>query len=229
MSRKPKKGYYVRGHFVAEGSELDIELKHELKGTDAEHTASRTDLKKESDALQSLGEDLLALRSDMLAKLSLPDKLADALAEVRRITNFEGRRRQMQFIGKLMRKLDADTVEAARAALAEQRTGPASEARLLREAEAWRDALIADDEALDRWMPSHPGTDTQQLRALIRQARKDAKPERPGEALRHGRAYRDIFQLVRTHLRGAVAEGGADIPDSDDDGAGTGGGDGDGD
>jgi ribosome-associated protein len=224
MSRKPKKGYYVRGQFVAEGSELDIELKHELKGTDALHTASRTDLKKESDALQALGEDLLTLRADALAKLSLPEKLSDALAEVRRISDFEGRRRQMQFIGKLMRKLDAGTVEAARTALSEQRSGPAGEARLLHEAEEWRDALIAGDEALDRWMQSHPGTDTQQLRALIRQARKDAKPERPGEALRHGRAYRDIFQLVRAHLRGAAEGDGPDAIDSDADA-----GDGDGD
>jgi ribosome-associated protein len=53
-------------------------------------------------------------------------------------------------------------------------------------------------------MSSNPLTDSQQLRALIRQARKDAKPERPGEALRHGRAYRDIFQLVRLHLLDAA-------------------------
>ena len=120
MSRKPKKGYFVRGHFVAEGSELDIELKAELKGTP---DASRTDLKRESDALQDLGKELLTLRADLFNRIGLPDKLADALAEARRITNFEGKRRQMQFVGKLMRKLDENTVAAARAALDEQRNG----------------------------------------------------------------------------------------------------------
>ncbi|MFZ3219320.1 MAG: DUF615 domain-containing protein, partial [Rhodoferax sp.] len=59
------------------------------------------------------------------------------------------------------------------------------------------------------WMNVSPRTDSQQLRALIRQARKDAKPEKAGEALRHGRAYRDIFQLVREQL----AQG-PDVPDT---------------
>jgi ribosome-associated protein len=107
MSRKPKKGYFVRGQFVAEGSEMDIELKAELKGT---YDASRTDLKRESDALQDLGKDLLGLRADLFNGIGLPDKLVDALAEAKRITNFEGKRRQMQFVGKLMRKLDAAQV-----------------------------------------------------------------------------------------------------------------------
>ena len=72
MSRKPKKGYFVRGQFVAEGSELDLELKRELKGTDA---ASKTDLKRESTELQKLGEDLLDLRADLFDALALPEKL----------------------------------------------------------------------------------------------------------------------------------------------------------
>ena len=79
----------------------------------------------------------------------------------------------------------------------------------LHAAEQWRDRLIADEDAMGQWMNISPGTDSQQLRALIRQARKDAKPEKPGEALRHGRAYRDIFQLVREQL-----QNGSDIPDA---------------
>ncbi len=197
MSRKPKKGYFVRGQFVAEGSALDLELKAELKGTDG---ASRTDQKRESDALQALGEDLLELRADRLERLGLPDKLVDALAELRRITNFEGRRRQAQFVGKLMRKLEDDSVAEIRVALAEQRSGPAREVAMLHHAEQWRSVLLEDDQALGRWLQQYPGTDAQQLRALLRQARKDAKPEQPGLAPRHGRAYRDIFQLIRAQL-----------------------------
>ena len=107
MSRKLKKGYYVKGQFVAEGSELDLELKRELKGTDEQ---SRTDLKRESTELQKLGEALLTLRADLMARLNLSEKLVDALAEARRITNFEGKRRQMQFIGKLMRLLTPEEI-----------------------------------------------------------------------------------------------------------------------
>jgi len=204
MSRKPKKGYFVRGHFVAEGSELDLELKAELKGTP---DASRTDLKRESDALQDLGKELLTLRADLFNRIGLPDKLVEAMAEARRITNFEGKRRQMQFVGKLMRKLDEDTVAAARAALDEQRNGSAADKLRLHQAEHWRDTLIAQDGAQAEWIAQYPDTDIQQLRALIRQARKDAQTphdatvaESQGLAPRKGRAYRELFALVREQL-----------------------------
>ena len=197
MSRKLKKGYFVKGEFVAEGSERDLELKRELKGTDDQ---SRTDLKRESAELQKLGEDLLTLRADLMARLDVSEKLKDAVVEAKRITNFEGKRRQMQFIGKLMRKLDAAVLEDVRLALTEQHSGSAQENLVLHQAETWRDRLIANDDAFEQWIALCPGTDTQQLRALIRQARKDAKPEKAGEAIRHGRAYRDIFQLVREQL-----------------------------
>ena len=145
MSRKPKKGYFVRGQFVAEGSELDIQLKAELKGTP---DASRTDLKRESDELQDLGKELLTLRADLFDAVGLPDKLVEALAEAKRITNFEGKRRQMQYVGKLMRKLEPELVQAARQALEEQHKGSATEKLQLHLAEQWRDRLIADDDTL---------------------------------------------------------------------------------
>jgi len=213
MPRKFKKGYFVQGQFVAEGSELDLELKRELKGGDE---PSRTDLKRESDELQKLGEQLLTLRADLFNPLNLPDKLAEAVQDAKRITNFEGKRRQMQFIGKLMRKLDAQEVQGIRDALQEQAQGSAHETLTLHLAEQWRDRLIAEDAALDLWYQSHPHTDSQQLRALIRQARKDAPPTdkaavSQGLAPRQGRAYREIFQLVREHLSSAPE------PESDND------------
>ncbi len=203
MSRKPTKGYFVRGQFVAEGSELDLELKRELKGS---VDMSKTDLKKESDRLQLLGENLLTLNAGLMTRLiethGLSEKLIDAVADAKRITNFEGRRRQMQFIGKLMRKLDDGVISAIEAALEEQRKPSAQATLALHQAEQWRDKLIADDDALTRWLEQDPSADVQHLRALIRQARKDAQAvtERPGEALRHGKAYREIFQTVRTAL-----------------------------
>jgi ribosome-associated protein len=203
MSRKPKKGYYVRGVFVAEGSELDLELKAELKGTEA----SRTELKRESEQLQKLGESLLTLRQDLMDGLALPEKLLEALAEAKRITNFEGKRRQMQYVGKLMRGLGEDDLQSIREALEVQQKGSARDAMALHQAEKWRDELISDEDALQRWLAQHPDTDTQQLRALIRQARKDVQPSQDaiskGLAPRQGRAYREIFQLVKDHLTSA--------------------------
>lgn len=204
MPRKPKKGYFVRGQFIAEGSAEDIALKAELKGGEE---PSRTDLKRESAELQKLGESLLTLRADLMQRLQLPEKLLEALAQAKRITNFEGKRRQMQYVGKLMRGLDEDALQAIRDTLDEQRRGSASEALALHRAEQWRDKLIESDEALQEWLAAYPETDTQQLRTLIRQARKDAPAERDavsrGLAPRHGRAYREIFQLVRQQLEQA--------------------------
>ena len=197
MSRKLKKGYFVQGEFVAEGSERDLELKAELKGTSEQ---SRTDLKRESTELQKLGAELLDLRADLLQRLTLSDKFKDAIADAKRINNFEGKRRQMQFIGKLMRLLEPDVLASVRAALDEQANGSAADNLVLHQSEQWRDRLVADESATQDWLTQHPATDSQQLRALVRQARKDAAHEKPGAAVRHGRAYRDIFQLVRETL-----------------------------
>ena len=197
MSRKLKKGYFVRGEFIAEGSERDLELKRELKGTDEQ---SRTELKRKSTELQKLGEDLLSLRAELMARLPLSEKLKDAVLEAKRITNFEGKRRQMQFIGKLMRLVEPAVLDDVRTALTEQQGGSAQDNLRLHQAELWRDRLLADDDALGTWLTTHATTDAQQLRALIRQARKDAQPEKAGAAVRHGRAYRDVFQIVREQL-----------------------------
>lgn len=201
MSRKPKKGYFVKGQFVAEGSEMDLLLRAEETGGEP----SRTELKKESTELQKIGAALLDLPAGLMARLALPDKLVDALDETRRITNFEGRRRQMQYVGKLMRGLDEDVLQSVRDALEEQRSGSAQNTLALHMAEKWRDDLIGDDDALPKWLQAHPETDVQQLRALIRQARKDgtapdAEAVSKGLAPRRGRAYREIFQIVRDTL-----------------------------
>ena len=225
MSRKPKKGYYVKGVFVAEGSERDLELKAELKGT---WDQTRTDLKKESDALQDLGEALLGLRPKLLARLQLPEKLLEALAEHKRLTNFEAKRRQMQFIGKLMRKLEESQVEAAKAALEEQRTGVSLEQTHILVAEQWRDRLIDSDDHLGIWLDQFPATDVQQLRTLMRQVRKDEATAKQkaidaqarGQILppaKKGNAYRELFKLVLSHINGTASSGDVDVQQPLDD------------
>jgi len=200
MSRKPRKGYFVKGHFVAEGSELDLELQAERSGGEP----SKTELKKESTELQKIGEALLTLRAELMERLDLDEGLVAALEELRRISNFEGRRRQLQYVGKRMRALEPEALQEIRAALEEQRNGSAKQTLALHAAEKWRDDLIASDDLLQDWLQAHPDTDVQQLRALIRQARKEAQPDADavsrGLAPRRGRAFREIFQIVRDHL-----------------------------
>lgn len=199
MPRKPKKGYFVRGKFVAEGSELDLQMQQELKGD----APSRSELKRESTELQVLGKELVQLGAATRGRLSLSEKLEDALAAAQKITDFEGLRRQMQYLGKLMRGLDEASLQQIRSALQEQHQGSVEQTEALHLAERWRDELIADDTKLQNWLDAHPGTDVQQLRALIRQARKDATAKvkaHPGEAARQSRAYREIYQLISTQL-----------------------------
>ena len=203
--RGMKRGYFVRGQFVAEGSELDLELKSEF-------ASSRTVAKEESTALQELGEQLLTLPAAVIAKLDLPEKLVDAVAEAKKITNFEGKRRQMQYIGKLMRRVEPEPI---RAAVLAQREGSADDKIALKQSEKWRDRLIADDAALQEWVGEHPGTDIQQLRSLVRQARKDAAAalaaatsalaagaatDAPAPLAKQSKATKEIFQLVRAAL-----------------------------
>ena len=202
MPRKPTKGYYVKGQFVAEGTELDEQFKAELRGTTGE---SKTERKRASAELQELGSALLTLGADPLASLALPERLLDALAQARRITAFEGLRRQMQLVGKLMRKLDADTLARVRASVASAGAGRQQETLALHEAEHWRDRLLADEHALAAWLAAHPASDAQHLRSLIRQARKDNPPMSATEvsqglAPRRSRAYRELFQALRGEL-----------------------------
>lgn len=197
MSRKPGNGYYIDGEFVTQGSDLDRQFRAELKGTE---TASRTDLKRESEELQALGEALLTLHGEALEQLPLSHTLHNAILEGRRINARGGGRRQRQLIGKLMRQQEEETIEAIRVAIALQHGMSARDKATLHMAENWRDRLIGDDGALDQWLAENPGTDAQQLRALIRQARKDAGPVKADGLPRHGRAFRRIFQLVRDEL-----------------------------
>jgi len=158
---------------------------------------SKTRRKEASHELQSLGAALVELSDERLAGLSLNEPLLDALQAYRRIRSHEAKRRQMQLIGKLMRLADVD---AARRAVDEVKLGRAQDSLALHQAERWRAELIADDEAATRFASEHPGTDTQRLRALVRNARKDASlvPEK-----RSGRAFRELFQFVRENERAA--------------------------
>lgn len=173
---------------------------------------SRNELKKQMHDLQELGEAVASLPADRLDKLNLDERLRDAIDELRRTRSFEGKRRQLQYVGKLMK---AEDPEPLREAVASYRVGSATDTLALHQAEYWRDQLLANDDALATWVKDHPETDVQQLRSLVRSARKE-KLE-PGE--RHGRAYRDLFKLVKEQLQAVPGSEGDDAvsdPSHDD-------------
>ena len=163
-------------------------------GGDDDARPSKTQLKQQSHDLQHLGVALTELSDERLARTEMPDALREAITTFRKTRSHEGKRRQMQYVGKLMRKADET---ALREAVAEATIGSARETLLLHEAERWRNELVADDDALTRWLAEHPDTDTQQLRSLVRAARREAA--RPVEQ-RQPKSFRELFQFIKPSL-----------------------------
>lgn len=158
-------------------------------------------------ALQDLGTALVELTPDTLAGLDLPENLAHAVREAQRIRTHEGRRRQMQYIGKLMRTVDAAPIQAALARLAR---GHHAETAQLHALERWRDDLLADEKALERFAAAHPISDDEErnLRQLIRRARSERAASQPPKSARQ------LFQELKAILAAAPA---SDPPTAHDD------------
>lgn len=137
---------------------------------------SKTKRKQEMTDLQKLGVEIVALKKSQIEQLHLPEQLLDAVMEAKRLKQFEAIRRQMQFIGKIMRGVDAAPIQHqidAWNGVNHQETAR------LHQLELWRDRLIAEDDALSEYLNAHPGCDAQQLRTLIRNARKELAANRP--------------------------------------------------
>jgi ribosome-associated protein len=154
-----------------------------------EDFVSKTRRKREMLELQALGAALAALPEAQLARLQLPDELREALLEARRIRSHEAKRRQMQYVGRLMREVDAEPI---RAQLAAVEGGSAQAAAAHRRLEAWRERLLEDDAALTDFAGEHPGADLQKMRTLIRNARQEQSQGRPP------RAYRELFRMLKS-------------------------------
>jgi ribosome-associated protein len=143
---------------------------------DGRERPSKTQRKKEMHALQALGKELVELSRDQLAQVDLPPELREAIAFAHRVTSHEGRRRHMQYIGKLMRQVDADEVRSAIGRATGESRAAVAQMHL---AERWRDRLLADDESLTAFMSERPGADAQWLRAAIRAARREHAAGQP--------------------------------------------------
>lgn len=149
---------------------------------------SKSARKRAMHALQDMGDELAALTKTQLAKLELPESLRIAIKEAQRMPPTEARRRQMQYVGKLMRSVDP---EPLRLALDEIRgVGDAHTARQ-KALERLRDELIEDESILTALVAEHPGLDVPLIRQLRRNAIKEKAESRPP------RAYRELFRVLR--------------------------------
>lgn len=156
-----------------------------------EERPSKTQRKREMAALQDLGVELVRLNSDQLARIDLPENLREAVVAARRITDHEGRRRQLQYVGRLMRGVDPAPIERALAAI---RGDAGTAVELMHRCERWRDRLIDDDAALTELLNERPDIDAQPLRATIRAARRERAS---GAAPKHARElYRWLHRTL---------------------------------
>lgn len=153
-----------------------------------EELVSKTRRKQEMHALQALGASLLDLSDAQLESMKLPSGLARALREARNISSHEARRRQMQYIGRLMRDVDPGPI---RARLAEIEGRSAVATAQHRRIEQWRARLLEDDDALTEFAREYPAIDLQAMRTLIRNARREQKEGRAP------RAFRELYRVVR--------------------------------
>ena len=171
---------------------------------------SKSQLKREMHALQELGAALIALPKDALKRMPMPEHLDDAVREARRITDHEGKRRQLQYVGKVMRSLTEDEVAALRTALDTHRGVNKAETARMHWIERTREQLLADDAALTEFIRKHPGVDPQEGRTLIRNARREREQQKPP------RYFRELFQWIK-NAAGAGDDDGEDIEGDEDD------------
>ncbi len=150
---------------------------------DEERIISRTQKKQEATALQKTGEKLVALSDEQLKKMDLPSILEMAIKDIRSMKSHGARRRQMQYIGLLMRKLDITPIEHALLAIEQ---GAYGEARAFHRIEHWRDRLLAgDDQLLQEILGTHPNADRQRLGQLVRNARKEIEKKSSPKSARN--------------------------------------------
>jgi ribosome-associated protein len=161
---------------------------------------SKTRRKQAMTDLQKLGAELVELKQSQLKQLQLPELLLDAVLEAKRLTHNEARRRQLQYIGKVMRSVDAAPIQTQLDAWNGVNN---QETAKLHNIERWRERLIAEDAAAGEFLSAYPACDSQQLRTLIRNTRKEHAAQRPPAS------YRALFRMVRDIIQ--------TIPSTDDD------------
>lgn len=170
---------------------------------------SKSQLKREMTALQKLGEELVGQARERVKRVPMPEDVRDAILECQQIKDHEGRRRQMQYVGKKMRTLDEEEIAIIQKTIDSWKGSSKAETAAMHALERRRDKLLADDNALTELMAEHPQLDVQQLRTMIRNARKEQAENKPPKA------YREIFQILKD-LQKSKAAANADEGDDAD-------------
>lgn len=155
---------------------------------------SKTQRKKDMHALQDIGEQLVDLDPKKLVELDLPEILMEALLLAQQTHKHGARRRQMQYIGKLMRNIDVLPIQEK---LGSWRQPSIQQTARLHQLERWRERLLTDEQALTEFAQKYPEADLQQLRLLIRNAHKERAENKP---LKN---YRLLFQALHAIIKEA--------------------------
>jgi len=163
---------------------------------DEDDFISKTRRKKQMHELQDVGAQLVALSAEQLARIEMPDTLREAIEDARRFTRHEARRRQIQYIGRIMRDIDAAPIVDQLTAL----TAPSRrQTALFHVAERWRQELLADGSALERFAKEFPEADPDRIRTMVDEARAEKR------AARAPRRFRELFHvlsaIVQDHAR----------------------------
>lgn len=187
-----------------------------MRGRDEEtgeyFSPSRSEQRRAALDVLELGGQLVALSAAQLARLPVPEDLLPHIREAQRITAHIAHKRQLAFLAKQMRKLDAGVLDAIRDAMRKDGEAARRETALLHRAEALREALLGDDgdAALTGLLAAHPGADRQKLRQLVRNVREERAKNKPP------RAFRELFRELRELLAQDAAAPGEDAGDGFD-------------
>ena len=153
---------------------------------------SKTRRKRQMQQLQDAGVALVKLSREQLARLELPEPLLEAVLDCKRYTKHEAIRRQMQYIGRLMRDLDAGPIVERLAAI---EAPTRRQTALFHVAERWRQELMRDPEAIARFVAEFPQADAQRLRELVASAREEKRAAKPPKH------FRELFHLLNALLQ----------------------------
>lgn len=165
---------------------------------DHDYGPTRTQQRRDALAVLTLANQLVELPQSKLARLELPEDVQREIANTRRITAHIARKRQLQFLAKVMRRHDTSVFDGVRAALGENRDRQRQETAAMHRLEATRDRLLVDpDNAMGDLIAQYPSVDRQHLRSLVRQAKIEKDGNKPP------RAYREIYQLLKDLAAGS--------------------------
>jgi len=163
---------------------------------DEDDFISKTRRKRQMHELQHAGAELVSLSAEQLARIEMPESLREAVEDARRFHRHEARRRQLQYIGRIMRDIDAGPIVEQLAAL---KAPSRRQTALFHVAERWRQELLADGSALERFVKEFPEADPHRIRSMVDEAREERHAARPP------RRFRELFHvlsaIVQDHAR----------------------------